>query len=362
MSRSIARGARRTRGLTLVELVVAAGLLTILIVALLRMLDDFLSLWQLSELRRRTAEEASGIAELLAADLANLEGGSRGDFLAEWAFFDADGDGTAESKWPRVRMVRHASARELALHQSGRTAVERDQGLMEVVWTVLPARSNASAPDLRAEGVLWRGERLYGGEGDVSIFDPAFLSAAGRPSPNAIEEVSSGVLWLGLEFARPTTLLYDGWKLGTDLQTALPAWDAWGKGRANAERHVWNEAAAGLPEPAGRPVLPRRARLEIELEQERDLVRRTRLVRAVEPTEGSFPIEDARRLPKEAGAHVLVDGEWMRVRSVAGDVVSVERAQRGTQASAHALGALVHFGATLVREVPLASSREDWTR
>jgi hypothetical protein len=354
--------ARRARGLTLVELVVAAGLLTILIVALLRMLDDFLSLWQRSELRRRTAEEASGIAELLAADLASLEGGSRGDLLAEWAFFDGDGDGTAETKWPRVRLVRHASPRELALHQAGRTSAGRDQGLLEVVWTVLPARSAPRESDLRAEGVLWRGERLYGSDEDVSIFDPAFLSAAGRPSPNAIEEVSGGVLWLGMQFARPTTLLYDGWRLGDQLEAALPAWDAWGRARANAERHVWNQAAAGLPQPAGRPVLPRRARLEIELEQERDLVRRTRLVRPVEPTEGSFPVEDMRRIPSEPGAHVLIDSEWMRVRSISGGVVSVERAQRGTQPAAHARGALVHFGATLVREVPLPSAREDWAR
>lgn len=348
--------------MTLVELVVAAGLLTILIVAMLRMIDDFLSLWQASELRRRTAEEASGVAELLASDLAALEGGSRGDLLAEWAFFDTDGDGTSETKWPRLRLVRHASARELALHRAGRTAAERDQGLLEVVYTVLPARSTPREADLRAEGVLWRGEQLYGGEGHVSIFDQAFLSASGRPSPNAVEEVSSGVLWLGMQFARPTTLLYDGWRLGEDLESAVPAWDAWRLGRANAERHIWNQAAAGLPDPAGRPLLPRRARLEIELEQERDLVRRTRLMRAIEPGEGALPVEDSRRLPKEGGAHVLVDGEWMRVRSVSGDLVAVERGQRGTLPAAHGRGALIHFGATLVREVPLSSAREDWAR
>ena len=79
------------RGMTLVELVVAAGLLSILLVALLALMDDFLALWEKGEVRRATVEESAGVVELLATDLAGLEPGPRGDLLAEWAFFDTDG-------------------------------------------------------------------------------------------------------------------------------------------------------------------------------------------------------------------------------------------------------------------------------
>ena len=84
--------ARRRAGLTLVELVVAAGLATLLFVALFSVLEDFLSLWDRSEERRALAEETSGVLELLAEDLAVLEAGRRGDFVGEWVLFDTDGD------------------------------------------------------------------------------------------------------------------------------------------------------------------------------------------------------------------------------------------------------------------------------
>ena len=353
---------RGARGMTLVELVVAAGLMTILIVTLLKLVDDFLGLWQQGELRRRTAEEAAGVLELLAGDLAALESGPRGDLLAEWVFFDADGDGTAESKWPRLRLVRHASPRELALLQAGRARPELDQGLLEVFLGVLPARAGVPDPDLRAEGVLWRGERLYGSEEGVSVFDERYLSATGRPAPGAVEEVSGGVLWLGLEFASQTTLLYDGWDLGQGPDAAVPSWDAWKRGRANVERHEWNEFGAGLGEPAGQPLLPRRVRLELELEQSRDLKRRTRVARLVEPADGAVVVEDGTRVPREPGAHVLIGSEWMQVVSRSGDTLTVRRGQRGTAPGIHTRGALVHFGATLVREVPLTVMTEDWAR
>ena len=357
-----ARPARRSAGLTLVELVVAAGLMTILIVALLTLVDDFLGLWQRSELRRRTAEEASGVVGLLSGDLVSLERGPRGDLLAEWVFFDTDGDGVAESKWPRVRLVRHASPRELALLQAGREQPERGEGLLEVVWAVLPARAGVPDADRRAEGVLWRGERIYGSEEGLSVFDPRFLSSTGHPAAGSVEEVSNGVLWLGLEFATQTTLLYDGWRLGSGLEHAVASWDAWKRGRANAERHVWNEFGASLPDPALRPLLPRRVRLEVELEQERDLKRRTRLVRPAEPADSTLAVEDGRRLPRARGAFVRVGAEWMQVTAVSGDSVTVRRGVRGTAAALHERGALVHYGGTLVREVPLSTGQEDWAQ
>jgi hypothetical protein len=348
--------------MTLVELVVAAGLMTILIVTLLKLVDDFLGLWEAGELRRRTAEEAAGVLELLAGDLATLESGPRGDLLAEWVFHDTDGDGTAESMWPRLRFVRHASARELALAQAGRAEPEPDQGLLEVFWAVLPARAGAPDPDLRAEGVLWRGERLYGSAQGESVFDPDFLSATGRPAPGSVEEASGGVLWLGMEFATQTTLLYDGWELGAGLAAAVPSWDAWKLGRANVERHEWNEFGAGLGDPAGEPLLPRRVRLELELERARDLKRRTRVARLIEPRDGSLVVEDGSRLPTAEGAFVRIGAEWMRVVSVVGDTLTVRRGARGTAPGVHTRGALVHWGATLVREVPLEVMKEDWAR
>lgn len=348
------------RGMTLIELVVAAGLLSILLVALLALMEDFLSLWEKSEVRRATVEESSGVVELLAVDLAGLEPGPRGDLLAEWVFFDTDGDGVQESAWPRLRLLRHATPREIQLAQAAREEKIPGEGLFEVFWAVLPARAQASNADQRAEGVLWRGERLVGDPQGLSFFDSAYLSGRGYPAPGTTQDVSRGVLWLSLTFASQTSSLHDGWKLGSGLTDVWACWDGWMKGRANAERHVWNEFGEGLVRPADRPLLPRRVRIELEIERERDLLRRTRLSKLLEPGDDALSLDDLTRVPRERGRHVRVDAEWMEVVSASGRTLSVRRGARGTTPALHKTGALVHHGETVVRELPLSIQQEDW--
>jgi hypothetical protein len=364
----------------MVELVIASGLLALLFIALFALLDDFLSLWERSEERRSAAEESSGVLELLAADLSAPEPGQRGDLLAEWVRYDLDGDGVRESKWPRIRLVRQASEGELqrligrgAEEAAERAADEqlapdlqsdapRAQGLVEVIWTVLPV---AGAPeDARAQGFLWRGERVFGPDrgADVSLFSDRYLSSTGRPRPGTTSEVTGGVLWLGMRFASQTSVLSGGWELGPELREVSAAWDAWDRGRADRE-HFWNEPAGGAPSPRGRPVLPRRVWLELELEHPRDLKRRTRLAEPLELEQATLRVVDGRRLP-EPGRHVLVGGEWMELLGVSDEVASVRRGSRGTTPTTHAQGALVHHGGTgaglVVREVPVSTFREDW--
>jgi len=348
-------------GLTLVELVLAAGLLSLLMVALFALLDDFLGMWEKSEQRRQLVEETSGVLELLVADLTALDPGPRGDVLCEWILTDTDGDGVGETKWPRLRLVRHASPAELQRLLVGRPADVLTQGLIEVIWTMTPAHPGATDPDLRAEGFLWRGERIWGPpqDGDVSFFDDAYLSEAGQPRPGTVNEVSGGILWLGLQLATQTSLVQDGWTIGGELPDAAASWDAWARGRPDPERHYWNEPAAGMPPPRGRPVLPRRVRIELELERERDLKRRTRLTRPIEATDARLDVVDGERIPS-SGSFVLVGSEWMEVTAVVGDSVTVVRGARGTQPALHEVGDLVHWGAPAVREVRVPLCQEDW--
>ena len=93
-----ARGGRATRGLTLIELIVASGLLTLLMVAVFSLLESFLSMWEQSEQRRQIAEGSTGIVELLGADLAALDAGERGDLVYEWVAFDTDADGLVDAR------------------------------------------------------------------------------------------------------------------------------------------------------------------------------------------------------------------------------------------------------------------------
>jgi hypothetical protein len=107
-------------------------------------------------------------------------------------------------------------------------------------------------------------------------------------------------------------------------------------------------------------------RIELEVERAADRLRRTRLVAAVESGETALQVDDLERIPREAGAYVKIDAEWMRIEGAdqaggsASREVRVARAQRGTAAASHPSGALVHWGLRLAREVPVTTYREDW--
>jgi prepilin-type N-terminal cleavage/methylation domain-containing protein len=352
--------ARASRsGFTLVELLLALGLLSLLMIVVFQLFDRSLSLWERGETQRSLLEQGAAVGELLARDLASLEGGPRGDLVCEWVGFDTDGDQVRDTFWPRLVLVREAGAAEVARrHAVG--LLPGASARLEVVWCVAPA--STSDPDAHAEGVLWRGEQLAtmapGAAG--SFFEPSFFPRSNQPPTDRVEEVSTGLIWLSFELATQTSIVHDGWKLGDGPEDAVASWDAWSLARPDPEVHAWNEPPRSAPRPRGRALLPRRVRVEIEIERPADRRRRTRLAAPVEAGDASFNVEDGRRLPRGEDALVLVDGEWMGVVSVTGDRVQVRRGLRATGARRHAAGAMLHYGQRLVREVPVATYREDW--
>jgi len=277
-----------------------------------------------------------------------------------------------DTKWPRLRFVRQASAAEMlrlpgerektAQSPDGVTALPRsDPGLTEVVWMVVPA--SLVDRDARAEGTIWRGERAVADASTKSFLAPDFIGHSNRPPAGAVEEVGGGLLWLGVLFATQTSIVHDEWRIATSpdcLECAATSWDAWKRDRPDRQVHAWNEPGAGMPAATSRALLPRRVRFEMELERPVDRMRRTRLAEATDIGESAIVVDDPQRLPREEGAYVLVDTEWMKTLSVAGSSVSVKRGERGTKSVSHAAGAMVHYGLRLVREVPIATYREDW--
>ncbi len=366
-------------GLTLVELVLALGLLAVLMLFVFQLLDRSLALWERSETNREVSEQAIGVVELLALDLQSLECGQRGDLVADWAPFDTDGDGVKDRFLPRLRLVRHAPAGTMARHTGWVPRPAEDEadsdadpaaeagvappsdpaaGVLEVCWAAVPLAPGDADPANRAEALLLRGQRALGDEG-LSFFDDAFFGRDQLPPAGALEEVTGGLLWMGMAFATQTTILHDGWTLGDGLRDGATSWDGWNRGRPDAELHAWNEPGAGMP-PAGEFVLlPRRVRFELEFETARDRRRRPKLVEGLDDEGVVLRVTRGDRLPP-VGGHVLVDAEWMEVRKVYGDSASVRRGARGTEARTHAAGALVHHGEPMAREVPISLHREDW--
>lgn len=352
------RAARRA-GFTMVELLLAVGLFSLLLVALLKLVDTALTIWERTDQQRELGEVAGAVMELLAEDVQALEGGARGDLLCDWALFDLDADGVNGMPRPRLRLVRHVGAAgiaRLAPRTPGTDLETFERARVEVVWALLPSETRGEEG---LPGRLVRGERLAEDDATLSFFDLAFFGASGKPVPGATADVAGGVLWFEPWFATQTSVLHDGWSLGDDLDDCGASWDAWTRARPQDEFTALNRPAAGMPVAKDVPILPRRVRLVLELERPADLRRRTTLAAEVGPEAASFLVRDAARLP-EQGRHILVGDEWMLVQGVSGERVTVARGQRGTRPLLHPAGALVHHGHRFEREIPVDLVREDW--
>ena len=359
-------------GLTMVELMCSLLILAVLMVLVFQLIDRTLGVWRRSETRSSLLEQAASVADLFAHDLRGLENGAQGDLVLEWVRFDTDGDGIGETFWPRLRLVRQGSSAEVARlseelerEQNGapRTADAKPRvlraapGLIESIWLVAPA--SLTDPDARAEGIVWRGERLLADATTKSFFAPDFLGSSGRPPAGATEELTGGILWMQVLLAAQNSVVHERWQPGLEPGDAAASWDAWDKGRPDPSFLAWNQKHPGVHPTHGRPALPRRVRLELEIERESDRTRRTRLVALADQADGRIALDDGSRMP-EPGAFVRIDAEWLLVSSVDGDSAAVVRGQRGTTPRTHTRGTLVHWGAPLTRELSVTTSREDW--
>ncbi len=387
------------RGLTLVELMLAAGLSAIVMLALVRLVDSATDLWTKGEQRRAVVEQGAAVGALVARDLRALHAGTRGDLIVDWFPHDTDQDGRFERLWPRLRLVRTAAPADLArlraraaaeAARAARTARERDArgalsveevnavdeadptalppvdlagiGLMEVVWALIPRGSKG---DLRYEGLLLRGERLLAPNEAPRLLAADVFGRNGRPAAELVEEITGGVLWFDVRLATQTTLLDPaapdgGWRTGSELVHAATSWDAYGLNRPNPDLHVWNEPSPGQPRGGVLPNLPRRIRLELEVERERDLARRPLLIEDVEESAVRLPLTTTKGLEEVLGRFVLVEGEWLKVTDITGDALLVNRAQRGTGKRRLPEGARLHFGEPIVIDTPVALHRDEW--
>ncbi|MEO0660141.1 MAG: hypothetical protein AAFZ87_01260 [Planctomycetota bacterium] len=392
-------------GVTLIELIFATTLAVIVLGAVLTVTQSALRLWTRAETVRDAREVATVGLGAIAADLRQLHPSAEGDLLVDWQPFDLERDGATERVWPRIRLVREvsgaerdaierraAAGRARDMRGSGRlpngepmpeeldeeellmaqgvTASQASQGLLgldrdvwggalaEVLYAVVPEGSEGSN---RHTGVLVRAERLHVPGTPLRFFgDGAFLRSGVPALELGAEELVSGVLWLEPLLATQTTDLVDGWRVRAGAETAATSWDAWRRARPDADVAGRNEPAPGMAPAGPRPLLPRSVRLSIEVVRPADRKRAPRLVDGAEAEATSLSVSSTKWLKGAVGRHVLVGGEWMLVRALSGDRVSVQRGRRDTRAAFHAADTRVLLGQRAVLDVPIALHDDEW--
>jgi len=364
-------------GFTVIELVLAAGLMTVLIVALVGLTNTSLTIWNRTERNRDLQEMGAAVMGLFAGDLGALEGGRGGDVLADWESFDLNRDNIEGIYYPRMRFVRQATGADLLRHSAAGLAAQgaqattgdasgaqralpdpRARALVEVCWALLPSASDE--PEQRSLGVLWRGERRVDAD-STSFLDSDFFSTNGKPAPGSLEYVTGGVLWFEPSFASQTSIIHSEWKLGRRLEDCATGWDAWSRSRGDQGLTDLNAPPSGVGLAGELPLFPRRVRIVLELERPKDLKFRTKLSEALDHESTEVRVRNSDKLPGQ-GLMILVDEEWMRVVDTGRGYALVQRGQRGTLPASHPSGVLVHYGLALERELLVPVSRENWNR
>jgi len=358
---------RSARGFTLLELLAAAALFSVLGVLLFQMVRSAMDVWGTGERNRELSDRAAAALQLLATDLRDAWAGAPGGpvpgaLLCTWRAEDDDRDGEPERRRPLLRFTRlcHEQATLEWLSRAGDVAGGQDSvasllprdptglrptgGLAESLYT-LSERKDLPLP------ALVRVVRSPAG-GERSLLDPALPEQRDRMLADAAV-VADDVLFFGVEFWGPGTSSWsrDG---GT-----LTAWDSTrGLLPPGDPDFPFGVGPASLAD-ASDDVWPRLLRLTLVLDRAQGATTAGSLSEPVGPDARRLRLASADLLrDEEPPDHLLVEDEWVAVESVDGRDVQVRRGARGTQAATHGEGARVRAGRTFRRVLELPAGRE----
>jgi hypothetical protein len=177
-----------------------------------------------------------------------------------------------------------------------------------------------------------------------------------------VQPIADDVLHFGVRFWTPDTTTWDRSPDGAETP-ALVAWDS--------TRGLLPSGDPDFPYGRGPDSLlvgsddmwPRLMRLTLVLDEQGSERGAATLAEGISETTRRLALSSTTALRDEQRPdHVLVDGEWMIVRSLEGRVLEVERGARGTLAVTHEAGATVRTGKAFERVLELSVAREVFGR
>ncbi|MEE3200092.1 MAG: type II secretion system protein [Planctomycetota bacterium] len=410
---------RGTGGYTLLEVVIAVGILTLLGSGLATLLTQGISIWRRAENRGRVYDQARILLERMAEDIRStvvLSSSAGGD---AWVRFICDEDLLGRQ---RLRFVRTISAEtsDAILRHGGKTLSLKSPavydgnndskearhgrlgapgGLMEVIYLRDPRLS---------ESHLWRGFRSpvggmrslvnqeVPGEEKLAELSEVIAELEKRALGGAMTEkeqqehldreaqavddfewnmsqmgrpLTDGVLFLGFSFWGPTTNTWDESEKPLELAGGsrpsgpLFHWDStrailnWTGG--DSDEFMFRSIDGSLTDSSD-DIFPEQ--VEITLVLRDDNSESFYLVDRISKSDDFFRVSKPFSLPEnEADRYLLVGGEWMYMRAVDGTRVSIEsygRGRRGTEPTSHLAGDRVDLGATFRRVVEMPGSQK----
>jgi prepilin-type N-terminal cleavage/methylation domain-containing protein len=400
----------RSRGYTLLEMLIAMSLLVLLGGGLVTLLRESIATWNTAENRGKLYEEARAVLDRVADDLRSTVIRSHAAGDDSWVEFLSDlGPGGKQ----RLRFVRatsgetadsvlrkggtYLSTRAPAAYDGREDTREADEGflaapggLMEVLYAQDPR------PGKRW---LWRGVRSPVG-GPDSLFIDANLgeeravrlkaesksapadekkpeAVPGEPLPADEERgfylravavpVCKDVLFLGFNFWLPAT---STWREVPPLRDPKPGQESgptpfWDSTRAildldgDRDEFVWKREAGSLDDPKD-DVFPEQVQITLTLGEGENAMP-PRLAEELGDGMKTLTLSRELLLPDDPeDRYVLVDDEWIAIEKAEGTKLTVApdgRGERWTKAVKHDRGTQVELGTTFRRVVEIPGSR-----
>ncbi|MBI4601675.1 MAG: prepilin-type N-terminal cleavage/methylation domain-containing protein [Planctomycetes bacterium] len=405
----------RSDGYTLLELMVAMGLLVFLGGGLASLLSYGVATWHEAETRGRVYEQARAVLERIAEDLRSACVRSHAAEGDSWVRFLCDADAGGRQRLRLVRAIsgeaadpvlreggRYLSVRTPAAADGRDDAGEASEGLlaapagtMEVLYAQDPR------PGKRT---LWRGFRAPVGGPDSLLIDknveepPAVKSEVRKALPVAAEKsdgalapgteppeprpedvflsrvaapIAEGVLFLGLSFWTPAT---NTWAPVPPKQSPRPGEPSgpspwWDSTRALLETQgaagdlVWKPRPGSLEDPRD-DLFPERVEVTLVLAAGGGGgALGLRFAEDVAEGAKTLPLTAELELPEDPlERFVLVDDEWIEVDAAEGRTLSVKQGGRGarlTRPARHDRGAPVELGTTFRRTIEMPGFRSE---
>ena len=344
----------RRRGMTLIELLIAFAIFTMMLAGMVALTVGTLQGWRSSERDKDTYERAQRVLRQIQEDLlcafvddAWIEDPVMGRL--RYAQMMCESDDSGRQQLTLVRAVQADGPPQPRAAGQRYNAVDAYQALSEVHYR-LDAES----------GTLWRIEQPFerlDTRRDRSLFNPRNREPGSRAFTDLGVPVDNGILHLEIRFWSQLTRQWETAKTDRDGGPALE-WDS--------SRRELNDFFLGMRvrNPADPPqfVMPRLARVILVFEPVTGEARGVPLAADLGPTDREMKVEDSRPIPDPPG-YLRVGGEWIEYDRKEAHAIGIKRrgldaVRRRGEKPVHPAGTTVHYGETFVADVVIPTARD----
>lgn len=366
-----------SRGMTLIELLVAFMAFLLLVMALVSLASEGLDTWTEGEGRKDVYERAQAILDMVAEDVRNAyaenEWRTSGRERLQPPAFVCDLD---SSKRPRLRLVRTGNPNDIKVDPEGRLDARIPAVQYTDAWEIAYVMDPCPAVN-----ALYRGVRYFDRDRRGSLFDNGVAAlmgvtlqsdhscprcgkpaGSGPPAPGLrhFSLVDDGVLYLGFKFWTQFTNTWDDGvrtitqrRRGSQPSGPQIFWDST---RADVTRFVFHRRVVHLEDPDF--AYPEIAQVSLTLESTSRDFRGVELTQSIDGKALRIPVGTTKGMP-DAPNFAKVGEEWIEYADLlAGEVVVKRRGVRGTKGEAHPAGDRLHFGRNFVTDVYVPVHRE----